>query len=118
MIEKQSDDNVIKQYLTKNVFVCDKALLEKLPNLAPEYCDLIVYDAMGIQLTKKGYFGLAFPLSDDSHINELKDLSNGYLELENGTVKMGVTDLENLQAILQASYLKPGSVRIVTSAFA
>ncbi len=114
---KKSEDNAIKQHLIKNVLGCNSALLEKLPNLAPGDCELVVYDAMGFQLTKKGYFCLAFPLKDDDHINELKDLSNGYLELKNGTVKMGVTKLENLLAILQAPYLTPGSVQIVTSAF-
>jgi|WetSurMetagenome_2_1015567.scaffolds.fasta_scaffold114911_1 hypothetical protein len=117
MEEKKSEDNATNQHLTKNVLSWNSALLEKLPNLVPEDCELVVYDAMGFQITKKGYFGLAFPLNDDKHINELKDLSNGYLELQNGTVKMGVTKLENLQTILQIPYLKPGSVQIVTSAF-
>ncbi len=117
MDEKNFENNAIEQHLTKKVLSCNSALLEKLPNLAPGYCELVVYDAMGFQLTKKGYFCLEFPLKDDDHINELKDLSNGYLEVKNGKVKMGVTKLENLQAILQATYLTPGSVQIITSAF-
>ncbi len=115
MEEKKSEDNAIKQHLTKNILSCNSALLEKLPNLAPGDCDLVVYDAMGFQLTRKGYFGLAFPFNGDSQLNELKDLSNRYLEVKNGKVKMGVTKLENLQAILQAPYLTSGSVQIITS---
>lgn len=99
---KKSENNAIYQHLTENVFSQISVLSEKLTNLAPSYCGLVLYNAMGFQLTKKCYFGIAFPLSDESHINELKDLSNGYLEFKNGTVTMGVTELENLQAILSA----------------
>jgi hypothetical protein len=110
---KELEDNAINRHLTENVWSCNSALLEKLPNLMLGNCELAVYGAMGFQLTKKGYFGLAFSLNDDRHLN----LSNGCLELKNGTVKIGVTKLENLQAILQAPFLKPGSMKIVTSAF-
>ena len=118
MTEKKSTENALTELLTQTVLNHNVGLLEKLPNLAPEDCALVVYTAMGFQLTKKCYFDLVFPTDDDSHIDELRNLSNGYLEFKDGEVKMGVTKLEDLQTILQAPYLKPGSVHSLPSAFA
>jgi len=90
----------------------DNQILECAPNLSPGDCSLLVYLAMGYHLSSCGYFGLTFSLEDSAHIDELKDLSNGYLEVNNGTVKIGVLKLENLEKILRAPYVKPKSVRI------
>jgi hypothetical protein len=59
------------------------------------------------------YFGLTFPLEDSAHIEELRALSNKYIEFKDGVVKMGVLKLENLEIILRAPYIKPSSVRIL-----
>jgi hypothetical protein len=55
---------------------------------------------------------LTFPLEDNSHLEELRALSNGYVEFRNGVVRMRLIKLENLEKILKASYIKPRSVRI------
>ncbi len=110
---KKSEDNLVNQHLTENVLSRNNALLENLPNLSHRDCELVVNYTKDFQLTKKRYLGLAFPLNDDRHINQLKDLSNEYFEPINGTVKMGVTKLENSQEILQAPYPKPSSLQIV-----
>ena len=117
MSKKMLNKNFLEDYLTKKVLSGNGDLLANLPNLASEDCEKVVFNVIGFQLTKKCYFGLVFPIHDNSHIDELRNLSNGYLEVKNGTVKMGVTKLENLQSILQAPYLKPGSVHSLTSAF-
>jgi hypothetical protein len=117
MTEKKSTVNVFEQHLTQTVFNHNGDLTKKLPNLAPEDCELVVYNTMGFQLSKKGYFRLEFPIDGNNHIDELRDLSNGYLEVKEGKVNMGVVNLENLQKILKVSYLEPGSVHIRTSAF-
>lgn len=58
------------------------------------------------------YFGLTFPLEDSAHIEELRALSNKYIEFGDGVVKMGVLKLENLERILRAPYIKSRSVHI------
>jgi hypothetical protein len=87
-------------------------ILEKAPNLSPEDCSLLVYLVIGYHLGKSMYFGLTFPLEDSGNVNELRDLSNGYIEIRHDVVKMGVVKLENLEKILRAPYIKPGSVHI------
>jgi hypothetical protein len=52
-------------------------------------------------------------LDDSAHIEELRALSNKYIEFRDGVVKMGVLELENLEKILNAPYIKPRSVRIL-----
>jgi hypothetical protein len=67
---------------------------------------------MGYHLGKSKFFGLTFPLEDSAHINELEALSNGYVEIKGGIVRMGVLKLENLEKILRAPFLKQGSVHL------
>ena len=44
---------------------------------------------------------------------DLKALSNGYIEFDGKIVKMGVSKLENLEKILNALYVKPGTIHIL-----
>lgn len=61
---------------------------------------------------KGKYFGLTFPLEDSAHIEELRALSNKYIEFGDGVIKMGVLKLENLERILRAPYIRSRSVHI------
>ena len=90
----------------------EERILAMAPNLCPEDCLLLVYSVMGYHLGKSKYFGLTFRLEDSSCITELRALSNGYVEFRNGVVSMGVLELENLEKILRAPYIKPRSVHI------
>ncbi len=90
----------------------DEKILENAPNLSPEDCSLLVYSVMGYHLGKNKFFGLTFSLEDHNHLDELRALSNGYIEIKDGIVKMGVLKLENLEKILRAPYIKPRSVQI------
>jgi len=112
MLEKSQTNGSLKDVTYQMLHGCDDQILECAPNLSPGDCSLLAYLAMGYHLGKCGYFGLTFSLEDSAHIDELKDLSNGYLEVNNDTVKMGVLKLENLEKILRAPYIKPKSVRI------
>ena len=86
--------------------------MKSAPNVSPSDCSLLAYLTMGYQLGKCSYFGLTFPLEDSTNLNELKALNNGYVEVKDGVVKMGVLKLENLERILRAPYIKLGSVQI------
>ena len=55
---------------------------------------------------------MIFPLENNSHLEELRALSNGYVEFRDGVVRMGVIKLENLEKILGAPYIKHRSIRI------
>jgi hypothetical protein len=90
----------------------DERILEKAPNLSSEDCQFLVYSVIGYHLGKSKFFGLTFPLEDSAHISELRALSNGYVEIKGGIVRMGVLKLENLEKILRAPFLKPGSVHL------
>jgi len=81
--------------------------------LNPEDYFLLLYLVMGYDLGKGKYFGLAFPLEDSTHLEELRALSNGYVEFRDGVVRMGVTRLEDLEKILKAPYIKPRSIHIL-----
>ena len=100
----------LENVVLKSFDSCDEKILERAPNLCPEDCSLLVYLILGYHLDKSKYFGLTFPLEDTAKIDELKTLSNGYIEIKDGVVRMGVTKLENLMEILRAPYIKPGSV--------
>jgi len=91
----------------------NKSILEIVPNLNPEYYSLLLYLVMGYDLGKGKYFGLTFPLEDSTHIEEIRALSNGYVEFRDGVVRMGVIKLENLEKILRAPYIKPRSIHIL-----
>jgi hypothetical protein len=88
-------------------------ILKQVPNLNPEDYSLLLYLVIGYELGKGKYFGLTFSLEDNTHLEELKALSNGYVEFKDGVIKMGVVKLENLEEILRAPYLKPGNIRIL-----
>ena len=59
------------------------------------------------------YAGLELTLENDNHLKDLKALSNGYIEFDGKIVKMGVTKLENLEKVLNALYVKPGTIHIL-----
>ena len=91
----------------------DKArILKQVPNLNPDDYSLLLYLVIGSDLGKGKYSGLTFPLADTSHLEELRALSNGYIEFRDGVVSMGVIKLEHLEKILGAPYIKPKSIRI------
>lgn len=102
----------LKDTVFQTLYRHNKSILEKVPNLNPEDYSILLYLVMGYDLGKGKYFGLTFPLEDNSHLEELRALSNGYVEFRDGVVRIGVIKLENLEKILKASYIKPGSIRI------
>jgi hypothetical protein len=102
----------LKDTIFQTLHSHEKSILEKIPNLNPESYSLLFYLVLGYDLGKGMYFGLTLPMEDSTHIEELRALSNKYIEFEDGVVKMGVLKLENLERILSASYIKPRSVRI------
>lgn len=102
----------LKDAILRTLHSQSKSILEKTPNLSPEDYLLLLYLVIGYDLGKGKYFRLTFPLEDSSHITELRALSNGYLEFKGGIVDMGVLELENLEEILRAPYIKPRSVHI------
>jgi hypothetical protein len=109
MIETTNITDTIFQTL----HLANKSILERTPNLNPEDYSLLLYLIIGYDLGKGKYFGLTFPLEDSTHIEELRALSNGYVEFREGVIRMGVTKVENLEKILRAPYVKPGSVHIL-----
>jgi len=90
-----------------------RAILKKVPNLDPEDYVKFFYLGIGYHLGKERYFGLTFTLEDAAHKEELRNLSNGYFEFIDGTVRMGVNELEKLEKILKAHYIKPRSIHIL-----
>jgi len=102
------------KYLTNQMLDAYKtSILEQYPNLNPDYIPNLIFLVIGEEIHMGFYAGLQFPLKDDRHLPELKDLSNGYLEYFNGNVKMGVTKLENLEKILRAPYIEPRTINIL-----
>jgi hypothetical protein len=101
-------DTILQTLHTPN-----KSILKRVPNLNPEDYSLLLYLVIGYNLGKGKYFGLTFPLEDSTHIEDLRALSNGYVEFRDGVVKMGVITLENLMKILRAPYIKSGSIHIL-----
>lgn len=112
MVEKKPAIGRLGDSAFKILHNYDDKISESFPNLSLEDYSFFVYSTMGYLLGKCKYFGLTFPLEDSAHIEELKALSNGYVENRDGVVKMGVLKLENLERILTAPYLKAESVRI------
>ena len=103
----------IKDIISQTLHAPNKSILKRVPNLNIEDYSLLLYLVMGYDLGKGRYFGLTFPLKDSTHLEELKTLSNGYVEFRDDVVRMGVIKLENLEKILAAPYIKPRSVHIL-----
>ena len=112
MTGKISSEYSLEEIISQTLDSHDERILEKVPNLDPQDCPLLVYLVAGYHLGKRTYFGLTFPMEDSTNIHELKALSNGYFEIRNGVGRMGVLKLENLEKIMSAPYLKPGSTHI------
>jgi len=102
-----------KDTIFKTLHTPSKSILERVPNLNPEDYSLLLYLVIGYDLGKGRYFGLTFPLENNSHLEELRALSNGYVEFRDGVVRMGVIKLENLEKILKVAYIKPRSIRVL-----
>jgi hypothetical protein len=94
----------LKEAIFQTLYRYDTSILEKVPNLKSEDYALLLYLVIGYDLGKGKYFGLTFPLEDNTHLEELRALSNGYVEFRDGVVKMGVIELENLEKILSSIY--------------
>lgn len=107
------EETNLKDAIFQTLYRHDKSILEKVPNLNPEDYSLLLYLVIGYDLGKGKYFGLTFPLEDSTHIEELRALSNGYVEFRDGVVRMGVIKLEDLEKILRAPYIKPRSIHIL-----
>ena len=103
----------IKDTIFRTLHTPNKSILKRVPNLSPEDYSLLLYLVIGYDLGKGKYFGLSFPLEDSTHIEELRALSNGYVEFRDGVVRMGVIKLEDLEKILRAPYIKPRSIHIL-----
>jgi hypothetical protein len=105
--------NNLKDTIFQTVYRHKESILKQIPNLNPEDYSLLLYLVIGYDLGKGKYFGLIFPLEDNSHLEELRALSNGYVEFSDGVINMGVTKFENLEKILGAPYIEPRSIRIL-----
>ena len=105
--------NGLKDVIVQKLDVSKADILKEVPNLKPEHYFTLVNLVIGHEIGKAIYAGLEFPLEDDSHLEELKGLSNSYLEFDNVIARIGVTKLENLEEILRAPYIKPKSIRIL-----
>jgi len=103
----------IKDIIFRTLHTPNKSILKTFPNLNPEDYSLLLYLVIGYDLGKGRYFGLTFPLEDSIHIEELRALSNGYVEFRDGVIRMGVIKLENLEKILTSPYIKPRSIHIL-----
>jgi len=91
--------NNLKDTIFQTLYRLKESILKQVPNLDPEDYSLLLYLVIGYDLGKGRYFGLTFPLEDSTHIEELRALSNGYVEFRDGVVRMGVIKLENLEKI-------------------
>jgi hypothetical protein len=103
----------LKDVIFQKLDVSKADVLKEVPNLKPEHYLPLINLVIGYEIGKGIYAGLEFPLEDDSHLEELRALSNNYLEFDNTIVRIGVTKLENLEEILRAPYIKPRSIRIL-----
>jgi hypothetical protein len=103
----------LKDVIFRKLDVSKADILKEVPNLKPEHYLSLVNLVIGHEFGKGFYAGLEFPLEDDSHLEELRGLSNNYLEFDNVIVRIGVTKLENLEEILGAPYIKHRSIRIL-----
>ena len=104
--------NNLKDTIFQTLYRLKESILKQVPNLDPEDYSQLLYLVIGYDLGKGKYFGLIFPLEDNSHLEELRALSNGYVEFKDGVVRMAVMKLENLEKILAAPYIKHRSIRI------
>ena len=105
--------NGLKDIIIQKLDVSKADILKEVPNLNPEHYLTLVNLVIGHEIGKGIYAGLEFPLEDDSHLKELRGLSNNYLEFDNIIVRIGVTKIENLEEILRAPYIKPRSIHIL-----
>ena len=105
--------NDLEDVMFQKLDVSKADILKEVPNLKPEHYLTLVNLVIEHELGKGIYASLEFPLEDESHLEELKSLSNNYLEFDNIIVRIGVTKLENLEGILRAPYIKPRSIRIL-----
>ena len=108
--EVPAEMNGLKDVIFQKLDVSKADILKEVPNLKPENYLTLVDLVIRYEIGKAIYARLEFPLEDDSHLEELKGLSNNYLEYDNATARIGVTKLENLEEILRAPYIKPGSI--------
>ena len=102
--------NGLKDVIFQKLDVFKADILKEAPNLKPEHYLTLVDLFIRNEIGKGFYAGLEFPLEDDSHLEELRGLSNSYLEFDNIIVRIGVTKTENLEEILRAPYIKPRSI--------
>ena len=99
--------------LSKEIKKLEVVSAEQYPNLSLE--DFLAFISVYIRhMMGRGlYIGLEFTLENDNHLEDLKALSNGYIEFDGSIVKMGVTQFENLEKILRVHYVKPGTIHIL-----
>ena len=99
--------------LQQELIAIKEDLTKQYPNLKPEDYLELAYVLIGYMIGRGFYAALEFSLEDSDHLEELAELSNGFLEIKDHTLKIGITRLENLEAILQASYITPKTIHII-----
>jgi len=98
--------------LSTRIEKMEEWLQERYPNLKSEEYLTFLYIFIGQMIGRGFYVGLEFPRTDHMHIEEIKALSNGYVEENGSMVKMGVIKLENFERLLQAPYITHNTVHI------
>jgi hypothetical protein len=104
--------NGLKDVIFQKLDVSKADILKEVPNLNPEHY-LTLVNLIGHEMGKGIYAELEIPRKDESHIEELRGLSNSYLEFNNIILRIGVTKIEKLEEILRAPYIKPRSIHIL-----
>jgi len=92
----------LKDVIFQKLDVSRADILKEVPNLKPEHYLTLVNLVIGHELGKGIYAELEFPLENDGHLEELRGLSNNYLEFDNVIARIGVSKLENLEKILSS----------------
>jgi hypothetical protein len=102
-----------RMQLQRELNEIQEGLTKQYPNLkSDDYLEL-AYILIGYIIGRGFFAALEFSLDNNDHFDELADLSNGYIELKDGTLTMSVTKLENFEEILQASYISSNSIHII-----
>ena len=99
--------------LQQELTVIKDGLTTQYPNLNPDDYLKLAYVLIGYMMGRGFFAALEFSLENADHLDELADLSNGYIELKGDILTMSVTKLENLEEILHASYINPKTIHII-----
>jgi len=70
--------NGLRDIIFQKLDVSKADILREVPNLKPEQYLTLVSLVIGHEIGKGIYAGLEFPLEDESHLEEIRGLSNSY----------------------------------------